>query len=194
MNEKIHYKENPYIAVKTGPKSDHYMYAERKGIDSVAFIIQTDENLFVLTEERKPPMDARIKENIPGVSYSSKDEAFVLTAFGGSNDKIPVDEYITMDQSEKIELFKTIVRAESVEEAGFEVTISDIEFIGSEFVSTQSNQICYLFLVDARNAKIVDRQPDSEMEALAQVIYCDSQIIRESIDWKSKAIMYKKGF
>lgn len=193
MNEKIHYKENPFIAVKTGPKADHYMYSERKGIDSVAFIIQTTDDFYILTQERKPPMDARINENIPGIIYNSDDEAFIVTAFGGSNDRIPVEEYIDLKEVEKISLFKDIVKDEAIEEAGYVINTDDVRFLGKEFVSTQSNQLCYLFLVDARNSKVVERQPENEMEAQAENVVYTSDYIRNSIDWKSKSILFRMG-
>jgi len=193
MNEKIHFNETPYLTVKNGPKSDKYMYSERLGVDSVAFIIQTDDNYFLLTEERKPPMDARISEHISGIRYNEQDEAFIVTAFGGSNDKVSVLEYKEMSEDKKIQLFVSIVADEGVEEAGYKVNNSDIHFVGKEFVSTQSNQLCYLFLVDARNAKIVDREPETEMEAQAELVVCTKQDIINSIDWKSKAILFRLG-
>jgi len=189
-NEIILAQPNPFIAIKTGPKSDTYSYSERKGIDSIAFIIQTGEDEYILTSERKPPMDARIKEGIYGIEYSKNGEAFIATAFGGSNDKMDVKEYQKLSNDEKIEYFKNIVFSEGIEEAGYKVSKNDIEFKGSSFVSTQSNQMCYLNLVDGRNAELVEKEPDSDMEAMAESkTYTAKQIKENLIDWKAKFIV-----
>jgi len=189
-SEIILAQPNPFIAIKTGPKSDTYSYSERKGIDSIAFIIQTGDDEYVLTCERKPPMDARIKEEIYGIEYNENGEAFIPTAFGGSNDKMSVDEYKKLTNDEKIEYFKNIVFSEGIEEAGYKVSKEDIEFKGSTFVSTQSNQMCYLYLVDGRNATIVEKEPDSDMEAMAENrTYTAEEIKRNLIDWKAKFIV-----
>ena len=183
-------KPNPFICVKTGPKSDTYSYSERRGVDSIAFIIQIADDEYILTSERKPPMDAREKENIYGIEYNGNGEAFIPTAFGGSNDKIDVSEYKKLTNDEKIEYFKNIVFSEGVEEAGYKVSKEDIVFKGSAFVSTQSNQMCYLYLVDGRNAEIVDKEPDSDMEAMAESkTYSSDEIKKNLIDWKAKFIV-----
>jgi len=188
--EKTLCKPNPFTCIKTGPKSDTYTYSERKGIDSVAFIIRTGEDEYLLTSERKPPMDARINEEISGIYYNSKDEAFIATAFGGSNDKIDVEDYVKMNNLEKFEYFKETVMNEAIEEAGYLIQKSDVYFVGAAFVSSQSNQMCYLYMVDGVDALVEERRPDSEMEAQAKNFYFSKNEIKAfSIDWKANFIV-----
>lgn len=109
-----------FLNIKT--TKEGYEYAERKGKDSVAFILfDRNKQMIGLRNEYKPPI-----------------EAYVLGAFGGSMDK---------DVSPA-----TIVLEEVFEESGYHVSLDNIHFIGKYFVSTQMNQWCYLYAVDTTHA------------------------------------------
>jgi len=79
--------QSPFLKIK---RNDYYYYAERLGVDSVAFILYNkDTGLYGLINEYKPPIDQ-----------------FLITAFGGSLDKpMPLED---------------IVREECIEESGYE--------------------------------------------------------------------------
>ena len=83
--------KNDFLEIKKWEKEDQvYYYAERRGVDSVAFVLQDKKTGKVgLISEFKPPIDK-----------------FVVTAFGGSLDK---------DLSHE-----EIVKEEVLEEAGYE--------------------------------------------------------------------------
>ncbi len=141
-----------------------YQFAERRGVDSIAFVCYNKNAKTVLLNlEYKPPVDA-----------------FILGAFGGSIDKEKSYEEIT--------------QAEVREEAGFEVQLEDIINLGKVFVSTQMNQFCYLYLVyvDAKNQK--DRQPENAIEAKAKTewrnVY-NPVLFEELADWKAITILAK---
>lgn len=182
--------DSEYMKVKD---NNNYFYGERKGVDSVAFILidmNKKEKPFGLVNERKPPFDNRQNENINGVTYKG-DKAFITTAFGGSNDSIDMDKYFSMSESEKIEYFKEVVRKEVREESGYKVDTMDIVYIGKSMVSTQLNQFCYLFICEVTNKEQFEPEYDNEMEAESEVVWCSKNEIKENIDWKSNTILSK---
>ena len=98
-----------------------YVFAERKGIDSVAFIgYNMGDGHFLLNREYTPPTGD-----------------FKLRAFGGSLDK----------SISKIE----IVQDEILEEAGFNIDKESIYNVGRAFVSTQMNQFVYLYSCESES-------------------------------------------
>lgn len=138
-----------------------YQYAERKGVDSIAFIcIDKKKNSFLLNNEATPPLGK-----------------FLVRAFGGSLDK----------SKDKID----IVIEEVLEECGFVVNRKKVKDIGKIFVSTQMNQYCYLYLVDITNAKNVPRQPENKTESLSEPVWRSKDEIMSGDDWKSIVIISK---
>ena len=138
-----------------------YQFAERMGIDSVAFVCYDPKHGFLLNSEYKPPIDS-----------------FILGAFGGSLDKEKSHKEIVIDE----------VR----EEAGFEVDIEAIHYVGKALVSTQMNQFCMLFLVMVDKDKQKERQPENEIEALASTTWIKStDSIYNLADWKPITIISK---
>jgi len=139
-----------------------YQFAERRGVDSVAFILYNrDSKKFIINKEFTPPTGT-----------------FMQRAFGGSLDKKgkePID----------------IVIEEVEEEAGYSVTYYDIYYLGKCFVSTQMNQFCLLYIVFVNDSKKVERKPENEMEASALPVYCSSNDIFEGEDWKAITILSK---
>lgn len=159
--------ENKFLQIKkyTGKEAEgDYFYAERLGVDSVAFVLhdRNREDCFGLINEFKPPLND-----------------FLISAFGGSLDK----PYGMLD----------IVKEEVREEAGYKINISDISCAGRSFVSTQMNQFCYLYLVDVTYCPKFDPQPQSEMEKLATVVWLHPSQIVNGDDWKSITILKKMG-
>lgn len=156
---------NKFLRIKEADNfGQSYYYAERLGVDSVAFILldsnRTEGRTFGLVKEYKPPI-----------------EQWMETAFGGSIDKeIPVDE---------------ILMEEVVEEAGYEVGAADIYNLGKVFVSTQMNQFCHLYLVDVTNKEFVGRRPENESEAMCEVVWKSPDEIINGPDWKATTILVK---
>ena len=138
-----------------------YQFAERRGIDSVAFICyDSNTGKFLVNKEATPPL---------GI--------FLLRAFGGSLDK----------ETSKEE----IVKAEVKEEAGYKVELDDIKAVGRQFVSTQMNQYCYLYLVFVSEKQKTDRAPENACEALAKPEWKTMDEILDEDDWKSISIIAK---
>jgi hypothetical protein len=138
-----------------------YQFAERKGVDSVAFIcVNKDANKFLVNSEATPPLGE-----------------FLLRAFGGSLDKETSHE--------------KIVQGEVREEAGYDVELSDINLVGKSFVSTQMNQYCYLYLVFISEKQKTERKPENSTEALSSPKWLTEEEITKGDDWKSIAIIYK---
>jgi len=153
-----------FISIKKS--RDYYMYAQRAGIDSIAFILY-DKNIdkFALIKESKPPLD---RDNYL---------ASLITAFGGS---------IDMEKTPQ-----EICQIEVVEESGYEVELSKIHFVGETLVSTQMSQICKLFIVDITN-KSKTQKAEYEIESKHsqdRVVWLDRDEIMENGDWKSIYIL-----
>lgn len=136
-----------------------YQFAERLGVDSVAFIgYYPQEETFLVNKEYKPPISR-----------------FITGAFGGSMDK-------SKSPAE-------IVIGEVREEAGFEVNESDLKYLGRVFVSTQMNQFCYLFIVILDKVKQKERQPENAVEAMATTKWVKEEDIYKMEEWKPIAIV-----
>jgi hypothetical protein len=136
-----------------------FQFAERRGVDSVAFICyDRDPELFLLNTELKVPINKMLKG-----------------AFGGSldKDKEPID----------------IVIDEVKEEAGFTVTKEDVYLVGKVMVSTQMNQFCYLYIVFVNKDKQEDKKPQDEIEALAKTTWDSWDKLDELEDWKPITIL-----
>jgi len=138
-----------------------YQYAERRGVNSVAFIC-FDKNIgqVLLNYEYKPPVNK-----------------FILGAFGGSFDKDKTGVEIVIDEVK--------------EEAGFVVTTKDIELVGKSFVSTQMNQYCYLYVVSVCKEDQQDREPENEIEAMAVTKWLETFQLKAINDWKAITILAK---
>jgi len=178
-----------FIKIKSFHKGN-YFYAERKGIDSVAFIYLDRKNKTIgLVNERKPPLDDRFNKTI-----------FLTTAFGGSIDTFAEEyERINIDENiifpEQIEICKKIVQQESLEEAGYNISLDKIYFVSRDLVSTQMNQFCYLFFIDVTDIEKGEPQPENEMEKLAELIWIPFNNIKLTNCMKAKSIfIYIKEF
>lgn len=177
MKDKILFESNGgFIKVKKAHRTDNYAYAERKGIDSVAFILKKGEQ-YGLVKERKPPMDDRLGK-----------EAFFVTAFGGSNDHFSVEELENMFPYERSQKLGQIVIQEAREESGYVIEENHVWFISSELVSTQMNQMCYLYLVEVTGMEPKERILE-DLEKVSTVVWKTASEIFNGNDWKSKVIL-----
>ncbi len=144
-------------------KNEHYLFSQRLGIDSVAFILLDNNRLdcYGLINEFKPPINK-----------------FLTTAFGGSLDSnLPLLE---------------IVIQEVAEEAGYVVTEDDIKYYGKMFVSTQMNQFCHMYLVDITGIDMTGRTTEDPLELQATTKWLDDEQVYLGNDWKAITIMAKE--
>jgi len=180
MDRKIFSSYGDFLSIKSA-ETTPYFYAERKGIDSVAFILvdRSKEKPYGVVNERKPPLDER-----------SDGLAFLETAFGGSNDIIDLESYYQLNENEKISHLLEIVKNEVREEAGYLIETHDITFISKEFVSTQMNQWCYLFSVNVSGIVQGEKDPQNETEAMATVVWKSLDEVKKMNDWKTKTIVF----
>jgi len=154
---------NLYNVVEPEKGVTGFEFAERKGKDSVAFMLYNkSSSKFILNKEYLPPVGR-----------------FLVRAFGGSLDK----------NVEKTE----IVKNEVLEEAGYNVSDNNIIEVGRSFVSSMMNQYCYLYFVLVEDSQFVGREPENDIEALAEVIELDQDEIAKLDDWKSITILSKIG-
>jgi len=152
------YLTNGFLTIKD---AGGYFYTERKGKDSVAFILRDvtrNDDIYCLINEYKPPI-----------------YGYEVTAFGGSLD---------CDLS-----LADIVRQEVREEAGYSPI--SVEYLGKRFVSTQMNQYCHLFIVDVDSSRGFDTDPQCVWEAKSKPIWVSAEAIKTCSDWKSQCILLK---
>ena len=167
---------DPFMTVKKA--RGYYEYAERGGVDSVAFVLlKNDIDCWGLINESKPPRDEIEKERV-----------MMTTAFGGSCD----DKSLTPHQICKIEV---------EEESGYEVSDERIHFVGETLVSSQMSQMCHLFLVDVRgltktkkaeyenSVSEIQAKKDENEFSKNSVVWMDEEDLIENMDWKSITIM-----
>ncbi len=143
---------------------DYYVYAERLGRDSIAFVLYDKEReKFGLIKESKPPLD--------GEDF----RAYLVSAFGGS---------IDMDASTQ-----KICQIEVEEEAGYEVPLKSIVSLGKTFVSSQMSQTCELFVVDVTDipkTKIAEWEESKTLEPdEVRLIWMSKDEVMANMDWKS---------
>jgi hypothetical protein len=180
MEKVIFESPGKFLVVKSADTTP-YFYAERKGMDSVAFILvdSNRSNKYGMINERKPPMDHRMGE-----------EVFMETAFGGSNDVIDDDTYLAMSESEVIEHLRELVQTEAREESGFDIGLDRIKFVSKELVSTQMNQFCFMFIVDVTDIEQGESDPQNAEEARATIIWKTLKGVQKTNDWKAKTILF----
>lgn len=157
--------DNEWLKVKQ--TKGGFTYAERKGVNSIAFILLSK--------------DANDKTSC-GVIQEWKDpiEKFITTAFGGSIDK---DEY-----KNDLEL---LVQDEVREESGFEVPTEDIWYVGKVFCSTQMNQFVHLFIVRVDKEKQGPKTTTNPTEMKAEIVWLAPKQLAKLEDWKSITIYSK---
>lgn len=157
--------DSQFIKVKSAGK---FTYAERKGVDSVAFILiatnASDERRIGLINEFKPPIDS-----------------FLTTAFGGSIDQDKYKDNLTQ-----------LVIEEVVEEAGFKVSENNVKYYGKVFCSTQMNQFVNLFAVEVDKLKQGERTTTDPLELKSSIVWTTIPEALKLEDWKVATIIAKR--
>lgn len=148
---------NPFMTIKQA--RGYYEYAERGGIDSIAFILfDRQKDRFALIYESKPPRD-----EIEG------HEVKMTTAFGGS-----IDSTHTYQQ---------ICQIEVLEEAGYQVPLERIHSVGKTLVSSQMSQMCEGFFVDVTN---IEKTHKAEYESVPEgTSEKETEFVGNNIKWLS---------
>lgn len=154
-----------FITVK---KNDGYFYAERKGVDSVAFVLfannADDEKRIGVVREFKNPINR-----------------FMPTAFGGS-----------IDEERYFEDLTVLVIDEVVEESGFIVKKEDIDYYGKVLVSTQMNQFCHLFAVRVDKFRQGLKTTNNPREIESTIEWLTLPEVFQLEDWKVMTIVAKR--
>lgn len=145
-----------------------YKYAERKGIDSVSFVL-FDRNVNNIKRI------GLVKEIKPSINR------MMISAFGGSIDK----EYYKDD-------LRVLVQEEVKEESGFDVELHDIKYYGKVLVSSQMNQFCYLFGVSVDKDTQEERTTTNPAELESEVLWFELPEVPQLEDWKAITIVAKR--
>ncbi len=156
--------DNPWFKVK---KNKNFIYGERKGTDSIAFILLAnnieDSKRVGVVHEYKDPIDR-----------------FSTTAFGGSIDKPEFNGDL-----------RNLVIEEVQEEAGFKVGLGSIIYAGKVLCSTQMNQFVHLFAVKVDKAKQGERTTTNPTELKGHVEWKTNEEAINLNDWKTATILAK---
>lgn len=157
--------DNPWLKVK---KNGDFIYSERNGMDSVAFILLAvnvnDERRIGLVNEFKDPLNK-----------------FMTTAFGGSID----DEKYHQD-------LRKLVKDEVMEESGFDVELKDISYYGKVYATVQSSEFVHLFSVSVDKLKQGEKTTTNPIEQKASVVWMSLPEIVNLEDWKVMTIIGKR--
>lgn len=153
---------DPYMKIKKS--RGYYYYAERGGIDSIAFVLidKNNEKPYGLIYESKPPLDEIYKE-----------KHMRITAFGGS---------IDMGDTK----LEEICKIEVLEEAGYNIGLDKerINLVGGTMVSTQMNQICYGFAVDVTD--LISGKTEADYKNEVQILKDPDEFIHNKVIWMNK--------
>lgn len=144
------------------PEDDGYFYCERKGKDSVAFLLLDRDNLdkpFICLEQ-----------------YSSSYDQFIKGAYTGSLDK----------EDKSIE---EIVQEEVKEEAGFNVEMDMINALGNMVVSSHSSERVNLYLVDVTGLQWEGKAPENIFEKNMRQIKMNKKEVFKHCEWKANMIV-----
>jgi len=161
QTQEVNHNGDPFFTARKA--KGYYIYGERAGVDSVAFILIDNEKgrSIGLINEPKPPLG---------------DDVFLTTAFGGSLDKnLPLER---------------IVQEEVAEESGYIVPLKRIHYLEKVFVSTQMNQFCHLYAVDVTGLIPGARHLD-ENEFGSTVQWLGPEQLLKIQDWKAPLIYMK---
>ncbi len=165
QNETIYLSPGEWMKIK---KDEEFFYAERKGIDSIAFVLfsnnLTDTKRIGLINEFKNPIGKSI-----------------ISAFGGSID----DEKFHAD-------LRTLVKVEVLEESGFDVELDQIVFYGRCLVSSMMNEYCYLFGVTVNKEIQGERTTTNPLELRNEVVWIEIPETPSLEDWKAFMIITKR--
>ena len=172
---------DPFFKVKRS--RGYYIFGERVGVDSIAFILfDNNKKQFGLILESKPPLD------------TETELIRKTTAFGGS-----------IDMTEN-HTYKDICQVEVAEETGYEVPLDKIHSIGKTLVSTQMSQMCEGFLVDTtdiektleaeyeKDASEAQNEKDANEFVGNKIMWMDADGLMDNNDWKSIWIFTKAIF
>lgn len=161
--------ENEWLKVKKA-KDRNFYFTERRGVDSVAFIlIDKKENQIGLINETKPPFNERDYPNESGAM------SFKTSAFGGSlfDAGYTREEYLALDEDKKIELARETAIKECREEAGY--TPIKALYVGKTFNNSMSNEYIYNFVIVVDTDEEQNRDPQTPGEALANVVWTEEE-------------------
>lgn len=171
----------PFMSVKRA--RGYYEYAERGGQDSIFFILYDKKNdKWALINEAKPPLDERQNTKV-----------MMKTAFGGS---------IDMDNKTPQE----ICQVEVLEEAGYDVSLDNITFVGKTLVSSQMSQMALGYFVEVTGIEKTHKAEyeldvsetqhlkDPDEFSRNSVFWMTPEELVENSDWKSIFIMTQSAY
>lgn len=148
-------------------KINNFFFAERKNIDSFAFV------LFA----RNIDDDRRI-----GLAYDQQPSInkSILKAFTSSiNNESVID-------------IRELIIEEVKKQSGFIVNIDDIEYLGKCLVSSKMSEFCHLFGVAVDKLRQIKREVNTGYKINSGHYWSTVEEIKDLEDWKAQIIVYKR--
>jgi hypothetical protein len=156
--------QTEYLTFK---KIDSYYFAERKNVDSIAFVLFAtnvdDERRVGLTYEYQP-----------GINKS------IIKAFTSSIKDPNVDDVLDL------------VIQEIEYQAGFITTKPEIEYLGKCFVSSNMSEFCHLFGVAVDKTRQFKKEPSSLRKINAGHYWATNEEVKDLEDWRAQTILMKR--
>ena len=154
----------PFVTVYSrhdpgGDVDGGYMWVERAGVDSCAF---------VLYRELGGVVECGLLR-----CWHTPTSSFKNRAFTGSFDKPDL---------EPVEVCREEVR----EESGYDVGLERVKAVCELEVSHNTNEVVHLYLVDVTGLECLGLEPENAFEENVEVVWCRSGDVRGmSSDWKA---------
>lgn len=143
-------------------ESNFWYYAQRKGKDSVAFLLHDssrDGDNYLTLEQ-----------------YNGSHDIFTRGAFTGSIDK----PGLTVPE---------IVIEEVFEEAGFQVTPDRVIHLTSDVMGTSTDETVHMYIVDVTGLEHIGKNPENVWEENTNLIWTKPKVIADGNEIKAKSIL-----
>jgi hypothetical protein len=156
--------QTEYLTFK---KIDSYYFAERKNVDSFAFVLFATN----IDDERRVGLTYEYQ---PGINKS------IIKAFTSSIKDPNVDDILDL------------VIQEIESQAGFITTKPEIEYLGKCFVSSNMSEFCHLFGVAVDKTRQFKKEPSSSRKINAGHYWATNEEVKDLEDWRAQTILMKR--
>ncbi len=148
-------------------KVNNYFFAERKNIDSFAFVFFASN----IDDDRRIGLSYDFQ---PSINKS------IIKAFTSSINNVDVLDV------------RDLVVEEARKQAGFHIDKGQIEYLGKCLTSSKMSEFCHLFGVSVDKTRQVKKDINNNLKNDSSHYWSTVEEIKELEDWKAQIIVYKR--
>jgi hypothetical protein len=156
--------ESEFINMK---KVNNYFFAERKNIDSFAFVFFASN----IDDDRRIGLSYDFQ---PSINKS------IIKAFTSSINNVDVLDV------------RDLVVEEARKQAGFHIDKSQIEYLGKCLTSSKMSEFCHLFGISIDKTRQAKKETTNNLKIDSGHYWSTIEEIKELEDWKAQIIVYKR--